>query len=78
MKVSFVTRFRRYLATIPFVIVLLLPVGFVAIYIAHDGGAAEADVTPVILGSGVEPICLDADTLAEQVGACPEPVQGAE
>lgn len=80
MNISFITRFRRHLATIPFVIVLLLPIGGTAIYVArhNDYDPAETSIQPIQMSRGVEEICDDPEPLAVNVGACLHPEQGAE
>lgn len=78
MNISFITRFRRHLATIPFIIVLLLPIGVTAIYVARHTESAETSIQPIQVGRGVEENCDDPEHLAVNVGACLHPEQGAE
>ncbi|MDZ7684456.1 MAG: hypothetical protein U5O39_05170 [Gammaproteobacteria bacterium] len=65
------------MAAVPFVIVLLIPVGIAAVYFAKDG-EPENVIAPVELEQYVRLVCPDAEPLTQQVKACPEPVQGGE
>jgi len=78
MAVSFVTRFRRHLATVPFVIVFLIPVGIAGLYLLEQSRERPDPIAPLNLEITAEPVCLDADPLAKTLDACPEPVQGGE
>ncbi len=78
MAVSFVTRFRRHLATIPFVIVLLLPFGAGALFLVRAADDSQSAIAPIQLSRSIEKICVDPDPLTTQLDACPLDPQGGE
>lgn len=64
MRVSFMTRFRHRIATIPFVILCVVPVAVAAfIFLERRDHVTE-------LPRHAESVCVDADTLAASVDAC--------
>lgn len=67
MAVSFVTRFRKHLAVMPFVVVFVVPVMLLAVYFIHRHHAAMRLDIP---GNTV---CVEAETpVAESVDVCEE------
>lgn len=70
MAVSFITRFRRRIATIPYVIVVAVPVLLVVLYLNHRHYVDERGLMPA------ETQCIAAGTL-ERLAPCPELPRGA-
>jgi len=71
MAVSFITRFRRRIATIPYVIVVVVPVLLVALYFTHRGRVGEEGIRPA------ETQCVAASDALERLAPCPELQRGA-
>lgn len=78
MDRSFVTRFRRHLAKVPFVIVFLIPVGVAGVFYADAQRDDDVNLLTPPVRVHVEIRCLDIDPLERTLEACPEHVQGAE
>ena len=70
MARSFVTRFRRQLAAIPFVIVLVVPVFVVAMmWLGHKHRLAEQSVHTTEISVSID-TCRDGDAIAIQMDGC--------
>lgn len=67
MKLSFVTKFRRHIAKVPFFLVVALPGLMVALYfVSRSHSAPDIDVTG-------DSVCVEADVVTGRiVDACPD------
>lgn len=63
MAVSFITRFRRKIAVMPYIIVLVVPMALIGLYFLHRHNGVAL--------SHEDHSCVQSDAVASSADACP-------